>query len=1388
MDTHNVLVKMGRHIFSHAVFFLLIASGVALFNDVRAAPGVDGPRTITAANTVINAYTRLAVAATAGATSIRVANVNNLATTNEGSLAAGDLLMLYQAQGATIDTSDTASYGAITNYNNSGQYEFVTVQSIVTTDNPDTINIVAGAGRTCSGLTYSYTTAAQVIRVPQYTTLTVNSGGSITASAWTGTTGGVVAVNVLNLATINGSVNVTGQGFRGGVAADRTVNFGQTGFRYTDANLGAEKGESIAGNCTLYNSSLNGCYGRGAPANGGGGGDNHNSGGGGGANGANGNTWTGMGNPDTSTTALQTAWACDVGTAGGGIPAYFNNGAGGGRGGYTYSANQNDPQTVCPGNTAWGGDNRRQVGGYGGRPLDTSSGTRFFFGGGGGAGEMNDGNGGSGGRGGGLVFIVAGSFAGSGSIQANGANGASTIAGGNDAPGGGGGGGTIVLAGGTVASTLTLSANGGAGGNQSINTNEAEGPGGGGGGGVIAITGGIPTRTANGGANGTTNSPGLNPLFAPNGATRGWNGQPGAVAPNLNSPQFCGLTPAVISAFRVGGDGIVEWETASEVGTVGFNLLRQDPVSGEFARVNDGLLPGLLTAPHGGVYRYLDRAVAPGQTYSYLLEEIEANGDARSHGPFTVIADAGRSLASADTIQTRATTVAEATPRADGYERTAHAPNGRTVPPLAARQPAAATRASTPRTAVRIHVEQEGVYAVNADQLASELGADPQQVRTWIVQGKLRLRNKGQSVAWKADPGGERLYFYGQAVQGVDGVYTRFNVYWLDNANGLVMNVLSGQGPSGVGAQCCFPSSIHVEENHFPAPLPNLNPDADFWYWDYAYMAVNDPGQVAQLTVPTPGAASTGTVTLRAHLQGSTALAPAGAIDHHVRLRVNGAEVGQGAWAGIAPYELTATFGASSLFADHNNTVTVSAELDPNVSLSAFNVNSLDISYPRAYRAADDRLRLRGEGNPVVTVDGFSDSHIAVLDISDPRKPQWLAATTVAPPGNGYSVNFVPATPNTTYFAAVPAVPVFVEGDTPSTLITKSNGVDYLVLAPASLRSGADALTDYRKGTGYSTQVVELQDIYDEFNDGIANPNAIRDFLRYAYRQWQPQPRFVALVGKGTFDPKDYLGFGTNRFPMLMAQTPSGLFVSDNRYVDFNDDGKSELAVGRISALTDADMRNYVAKLQAYENGSGSQPPTTALLVADNPDAAGNFTAESKAVAQKLGAAGLKPVPVHLQDLQIQEARQQIINALLAGVNVFNYIGHGSTTQLADEGLLLKEDVGQLTNQNHLPVFLAFTCGVGYGSYPGWDSLTETLLWQQDAGSVAAFAPTGLSDDSQAHVLNLSLVKALFGPGANPILGDAANAARASLAKQGGQRYMLDIYQVFGDPALQVHP
>lgn len=101
----------------------------------------------------------------------------------------------------------------------------------------------------------------------------------------------------------------------------------------------------------------------------------------------------------------------------------LTNGPGGGRGGYSYSANNVDALVVAPNQATWGGDSRSEFGGRGGGALGASL-DRLFLGGGGGAGDANNNVGGSGGSGGGLVFLVARTIDGNGTISANGADGA----------------------------------------------------------------------------------------------------------------------------------------------------------------------------------------------------------------------------------------------------------------------------------------------------------------------------------------------------------------------------------------------------------------------------------------------------------------------------------------------------------------------------------------------------------------------------------------------------------------------------------------------------------------------------------------------------------------------------------------------------------------------------------------------------------------------------------------------------------------------------------------------------------------------------------------------------------------------------------------------------
>jgi len=497
----------------------------------QALAAEDGVVSISGVDNVVNGYAVLAADAALGASALSVTNAADLAVSGLGALAAGDLLVVYQAQGATMDTTDTLAYGSVAELRNAGGYEVVGVQSV--SGNNITL--------TCA-LKRAYTTAGktQVVRVPQYDALTVPNATSIVAPAWDGVRGGIVAIHATTL-TLDGAIDVSARGFRGGVVENQSGTVGNNVplYRTNTASQGAEKGEGISGSATEY-ATLFGRYGRGAPTNGGGGGNSHNAGGGGGANtkpaAVNLSTWTGQGFMDTNA-AWAPAWALD--------PAFALNSSvlttspGGGRGGYTYSNSQQDALVLAPGANNWAGDLRQERGGLGGHPLDTDPTARVYFGGGGGAGDGNNNGAGRGGRGGGLVIVIATTITGSGFVQANGENGQNTSGGHNDAPGGAGAGGSVLIDAATL-SGISLEAKGGVGGTQLIGSNntlplEAEGPGGGGGGGLIALASGSLTSSVVGGAAGNTTAPTLSE-FTANGATLGG---PGLVVNGFAGAAFC---------------------------------------------------------------------------------------------------------------------------------------------------------------------------------------------------------------------------------------------------------------------------------------------------------------------------------------------------------------------------------------------------------------------------------------------------------------------------------------------------------------------------------------------------------------------------------------------------------------------------------------------------------------------------------------------------------------------------------------------------------------------------------------------------------------------------------------------------------------------------------
>ena len=214
--------------------------------------------------TIINTYTPI----------IALNSCDNKITVEDpATFNIGDTVLMIQMKGAEIDSSNTASFGTVTNYKNAGNYEFNYVKSKAG-------NII----ELKDSITRAYdisTGKVQLIRVPYYNSASLTS--VLTCLPWDGSKGGVLVLNAKNSVTLQADIDITGKGFHGGNSVNSHSNtlhcFENNYFYPAGLVTAASKGESIA----LLSDNIS--WGKGAAANGGGGGLGHNSGGGGGANG-----------------------------------------------------------------------------------------------------------------------------------------------------------------------------------------------------------------------------------------------------------------------------------------------------------------------------------------------------------------------------------------------------------------------------------------------------------------------------------------------------------------------------------------------------------------------------------------------------------------------------------------------------------------------------------------------------------------------------------------------------------------------------------------------------------------------------------------------------------------------------------------------------------------------------------------------------------------------------------------------------------------------------------------------------------------------------------------------------------------------------------------------
>ena len=621
------------------------------------------------------------------------------------------------------------------------------------------------------------------------------------------------------------------------------------------------------------------------------------------------------------------------------------------------------------------------------------------------------------------------------------------------------------------------------------------------------------------------------------------------------------------------------------------------------------------------------------------------------------------------------------------------------------------------RASLRLVTQEPGLYAVRH-------------------RGRqVRLSRQGETVPYHHEGG--TLYFLGE----------KDAVYELSKKPGAAMDVVDGTTSGPVLPY--FWHTERLEENrYYQAALVNA---PDIWLWDYLLAPMEKSFSFA-----VTGLASSEPATLRVWLQGASDLA------HHVRFLVNGTFVGEARWDG----KRDIVFEAETALGDGANELTLESV---GAAYSMVMLNRFEVAYPGRSIGELEGAWETGTAE----VSGLDAAY--VLEVGG-ENPRWVR-------GLEWSENRVrfQTEEGKRYLVAARAMAPEILRVRRSNLLKKTRHAQWILIGPEAFLGEAQPLVQLRMAQGLRARAVSIESIYDEFGYGEPRPEAIRNFLSAVYHE-TGSLKYVVLLGDGTFDFEDYLGTGVqNHVPPLMVKTSYLWTASDPAYAAVNgDDLLPDIAIGRLPAASVAEARTMVRKILAYERGEMSLLDGPVVLIADNPDRAGDFVADAEALASGL-LSDKTTTKLFLPDA----TRQDVIQAFDDGASLMSYLGHGAIHLWADENLFNNNDVASLSSQSRQPLLLTMNCLNGYFHFPYFDSLAETLLKAEDKGVIAAFSPSGLSLNEPAKLYQEALVDELF-HGGHQRLGDAVLEAQKRYADTGAFPELLAIYHLFGDPALTI--
>jgi len=308
------------------------------------------------------------------------------------------------------------------------------------------------------------------------------------------------------------------------------------------------------------------------------------------------------------------------------------------------------------------------------------------------------------------------------------------------------------------------------------------------------------------------------------------------------------------------------------------------------------------------------------------------------------------------------------------------------------------------------------------------------------------------------------------------------------------------------------------------------------------------------------------------------------------------------------------------------------------------------------------------------------------------------------------------------------------------------NGAQYLIVTSKIFAQEAQQYRIFRNQK-YSTQVVFVEELYDQFGYGILKHSlALKKFFDFGLESWNEKPEFLLLMGKSIsthftrYDPTVWNQnlVPTFGFPSCDLLLTSGLGENTLPF-------EPGLATGRIAAKTGADILSYLNKAQDYES---AQPGLWMKQVmhfgggisATEQNQYRNYlnTYKNKVVNPYFGGQ------VYTYEKTSSAPIEQTTSAVIAdyinnGVSVMTFFGHATGSGF-DVSI---DNPANYNNQGKYPFLIGNSCFAGDIHQPSGlgFSLSEEFVLIPNRGTIGFIASVSLGIPSQLHTYTDTLYK-----------------------------------------------